>query len=48
MELGLAPVLMVISAVFLTIGFGVVVSPLFGLSRKFGLLTAGAVAICGA
>ncbi|MBI4924173.1 MAG: putative sulfate exporter family transporter [Devosia nanyangense] len=48
MQLGLAPVILVIAAVLLTIGFGVVAARLFGLSREFGLLTAGAVAICGA
>ncbi len=48
MELGISPVIMVVVAVFLTIGFGLVAAPIFGLTRKFGLLTAGAVAICGA
>lgn len=48
MNLGPAPVITVVIAVFLTIGFGVVAARLFGLTREFGLLTAGAVAICGA
>ena len=48
MHLGITPVVMVIVAVLLTIGFGVVGARAFGLSRPFGLLTAGAVAICGA
>lgn len=48
MDLGITPVITVIAAVALTIGFGVVAARLFGLSRQFGLLTAGAVAICGA
>ena len=48
MHLGITPVVMVVVAVLLTIGFGVVGARAFGLSRPFGLLTAGAVAICGA
>ncbi len=48
MHLGLTPVVMVVVAVLLTLGFGVVAARLFGLSRPFGLLTSGAVAICGA
>jgi uncharacterized integral membrane protein (TIGR00698 family) len=48
MHLGVTPVVMVIVAVILTILFGVVAARAFGLSRPFGLLTAGAVAICGA
>ena len=48
MHLGITPVVMVVVAVLLTIGFGVVAARAFGLSRPFGLLTAGAVAICGA
>ena len=48
MHLGITPVVMVIVAVILTLGFGVVGARAFGLSRPFGLLTAGAVAICGA
>jgi uncharacterized integral membrane protein (TIGR00698 family) len=48
MHLGVTPVVMVIAGVILTILFGVVAARAFGLSRPFGLLTAGAVAICGA
>lgn len=48
MQLGIAPVITVVAAVLLTIGFGVVAARVFGLSREFGVLTAGAVAICGA
>lgn len=48
MHLGVTPVVMVIVAVILTLGFGVVMARAFGLSRPFGLLTSGAVAICGA
>ena len=48
MQLGLTPIVMVIAAVILTIFFGVLTARTLGLSRPFGLLTAGAVAICGA
>ena len=48
MHLGVTPVVMVVGAVLLTLGFGVVVARIFGLGRPFGLLTSGAVAICGA
>jgi Conserved hypothetical protein 698 len=48
MKLGPTPVVMVIAAVTLTILFGVVGARVTGISRPFGVLTAGAVAICGA
>jgi len=48
MKLGPTPVVMVIATVTLTILFGVVGARVAGISRPFGLLTAGAVAICGA
>jgi uncharacterized integral membrane protein (TIGR00698 family) len=48
MKLGPMPVIMVVAAVTLTILFGVVGARAAGLSRPFGILTAGAVAICGA
>jgi uncharacterized integral membrane protein (TIGR00698 family) len=48
MKLGPTPVIMVIAAVTLTILFGVVGARVAGISRPFGILTAGAVAICGA
>jgi len=48
MQLGITPVITVVAAVILTIGFGVVAARVFGLPRQFGILTAGAVAICGA
>jgi uncharacterized integral membrane protein (TIGR00698 family) len=48
MHLGLTPVVLVVVAVILTILFGVAAARAFGLTRPFGLLTAGAVAICGA
>src|SRR4029078_13565598 len=48
MKLGPTPVIMVIAAVTLTIAFGAVGARAVGLSRPFGILTSGAVAICGA
>jgi uncharacterized integral membrane protein (TIGR00698 family) len=48
LKLGPTPVIMVITAVTATILFGVVGARAFGLSRSFGILTSGAVAICGA
>ena len=48
MALGLTPIIVVIVAVFATIAFGVLMARLFGLSTQFGVLTSGAVAICGA
>jgi uncharacterized integral membrane protein (TIGR00698 family) len=48
MKLGSTPVFMVIGSVSLTILFGALVARVVGLSRPFGIMTAGAVAICGA
>ena len=48
MKLGAAPVIMVVGAVISTILFGVLAARIMGLSRPFGILTSGAVAICGA
>ncbi len=48
MKLGATPVVTVIGAVVLTILFGVLAARVMGLSRRFGILTSGAVAICGA
>ena len=48
LSLGVSPVLTVIAAVILTILFGVLAARLAGLDQSFGILTAGAVAICGA
>ena len=48
MTLGWVPILVVCSAVLLTLGFGIVVARLMGLSARLGTLTGGAVAICGA
>ena len=47
-HLGLSPILAVAAAVALTIGFGVLLARLMGLDATFGVLTGGAVAICGA
>lgn len=47
-SLGIAPIIMVPCLIGLTIGGGVVLSKLFSRSTDFGLLTGGAVAICGA
>lgn len=46
--LGWEPVLMVVVSVALTIGFGIALARLLGFQMFFGLLTGGAVAICGA
>ena len=48
MSLGPAPIIMVIVAVISTISLGLLVAPRLGRSRAFGVLSAGAVAICGA
>ncbi|MGJ4972499.1 YeiH family protein [Bradyrhizobium sp. HKCCYLRH1043] len=48
MKLGPTPVITVVGAVILTILFGALASRAMGLSRRFGILTSGAVAICGA
>jgi uncharacterized integral membrane protein (TIGR00698 family) len=47
-SLGVTPIVTVVAAVILTIGFGALAARLMGLSRPFGVLTSGAVAICGA
>lgn len=46
--LGYEPIFIVLAAVCLTILFGYVSVRLFGRDKLFGLLTGGAVAICGA
>jgi uncharacterized integral membrane protein (TIGR00698 family) len=48
MALGWQPVAMVVLAVALTIACGIVLARLMGFRMFFGLLTGGAVAICGA
>lgn len=46
--LGWKPLLMVVVSVVLTIGVGIVLAQWMGFKAFFGLLTGGAVAICGA
>lgn len=46
--LGWEPVVMVALSVTLTIGLGIVLARVLGFQTLFGLLTGGAVAICGA
>ncbi|MDM0000777.1 putative sulfate exporter family transporter [Variovorax sp. J22P240] len=46
--LGALPVAMVVLSVALTIGFGVGLARLLGYRTRFGVLTGGAVGICGA
>ncbi|HXQ15143.1 MAG TPA: YeiH family protein [Caulobacteraceae bacterium] len=48
LSLGLMPIATVIVAVLTTITFGFLVAKLLGQSRTFGVLSGGAVAICGA
>jgi uncharacterized integral membrane protein (TIGR00698 family) len=48
MGLGLMPILTVMAGVATTIGFGFLAARLFGQSRAFGVLSGGAVGICGA
>jgi len=47
-QLGLTPILGVVGLLLLTLGSGVVMARAFGRPLAFGLLTGGAVAICGA
>lgn len=47
-QLGLTPILGVFGLLILTLGGGVVLARAFGRPLAFGLLTGGAVAICGA
>lgn len=48
LALGWQPVVIVVLAVALTIAVGIVLAKLMGFQMFFGLLTGGAVAICGA
>lgn len=48
LTLGWGPLLMVCGAVLLTIGFGMVLARALGFKKRFGVLTGGSVAICGA
>lgn len=47
-ELGLAPIGLVVVCLMSTIGFGILLARATGRSWSFGMLTGGAVAICGA
>jgi hypothetical protein len=46
--LGVLPVAMVVLSVAMTIAIGILLARLLGYRRRFGVLTGGAVAICGA
>ncbi|MGH8785355.1 MAG: YeiH family protein [Cupriavidus necator] len=46
--LGAMPIAMVVLSVALTIGFGIVLARMLGYRNRFGVLTGGAVGICGA
>jgi len=48
LSLGPGPVMIVIGSVLLTIGFGIGLSKALGRGKRFGILTGGAVGICGA
>jgi uncharacterized integral membrane protein (TIGR00698 family) len=48
LQLGLGPVLTVVAGVVVTIAAGRLLARLLGLEKELGLLTGGAVAICGA
>jgi len=47
-SLGIGPLIMVVTGVATTVAFGVAMARRLGLTRKFGILSGGAVAICGA
>jgi uncharacterized integral membrane protein (TIGR00698 family) len=46
--LGWNTALLLVFAIFSTIGVGIVLAKAFGLQKRFGVLTGGAVGICGA
>jgi uncharacterized integral membrane protein (TIGR00698 family) len=48
LDLGVMPIVTVVVGVATTIGLGVVAASRLGLSRSFGVLSGGAVGICGA
>jgi uncharacterized integral membrane protein (TIGR00698 family) len=48
LDLGIMPIATVVAGVATTIGLGLVASKRLGLSRSFGVLSGGAVGICGA
>ena len=47
-SIGLIPIIAVLAMVILTLGFGAILSFIFGRRLSFGLLAGGSVAICGA
>ena len=47
-SLGIFPIVVVTSGVLITIIFGVLAAKVMGLSKRLGILTSSAVAICGA
>lgn len=48
LTLGWVPLIAICSAVVLTIGFGILMARMLGFNGRFGMLTGGSVAICGA
>ncbi|MDM0037022.1 putative sulfate exporter family transporter [Variovorax sp. J22P271] len=46
--LGALPIAMVVLSVAMTIGFGIALAKMLGYRNRFGVLTGGAVGICGA
>src|SRR6185437_14485738 len=48
MALGPVPIAMVVAGVTTTVLMGLLITRVFGLSRSFGVLSGGAVGICGA
>ena len=46
-SVGVAPIILVLFAMAATIVFGIVISRSLGLSREFGALSSGSVAVCG-
>jgi uncharacterized integral membrane protein (TIGR00698 family) len=46
--LGAMPIAMVVLSVALTVGFGIALARMLGYRHRFGVLTGGAVGICGA
>ena len=46
-SVGIAPIMVVLLAMLATIVFGIIISRSLGLSREFGALSSGSVAVCG-
>lgn len=47
-QVGVYPLILTVTAVLSTLGFGILMSKVMGVERSLGILTAGSVAICGA